>query len=281
MCPSERGFLLVPHLAPRRCPPAEVIDLVDDDSSEGTPVKRVAMKPKEKRKPKLVIVVMDDDASLETSQAPVIEIEDSSLGSMCLLWTQDCETCLKGTQDWETLTDTFDIETSSSVALAHFDNGSVIVTAGESLVWDGGSLSFLDGLKDSEMSTDFGDDDISAIAFQADSETDAVVPAPLGSIDADSLLDVDVDSFIDFQISSHRTIMALAPVDDLNRNATSSYLDRRTHMVSLDDEASCIVVQNEACAVAAPAEELNLDSTLLSFTFEADVVVPWDSCNEK
>lgn len=52
-------------------------------------------------------------------------------------------------------------------------------------------------------------------------------------------------------------------------------------MVSLDDEASCIVVQpnNEACAaVAAPEEEFDLDSSLLSFIF--GVVVPWDNCNE-
>jgi hypothetical protein len=171
MCPTQRGLLLVPHPAIRRCSPPEVIDLVNDDSSVETPVNQVAAKPSEIRKRKLVIVILDDDTSLETARPPFIEIEDSSLGSMS---------------------------------------------------WDGGSLSFLDGLKDSEMPPDFEDDDVSAIVVQACSEASAVVPAPQGSIDADGLFgrafeqseictNLDVDSFLDFQQHSRATATPPAP----------------------------------------------------------------------
>lgn len=196
MYPTHRGFLLVPHPATgrcspgevidlvnadsspatRRCSPVEVIDLMSDDSSAGTPVNQVATKQRT-----LVIVIMDDDVFGDSS---TIEIEDSSLGS------QVSDGNLKGIDDWETLTDTFDSETSNSVAVPHFDNGSVIVTPGERLVC-GTAVHYhiwiLDGLKDCEIPTEFGDDDISAIVAQADTEATAVDPAPQESIDANSL----------------------------------------------------------------------------------------------
>jgi hypothetical protein len=164
-----------------------------------------------------------------------------------------------------------------------------------SMSWDGGSLSFLDGLKDSDMPPDFEDDDISAILVEAGSEASAVVSAPQGSIDADGLFgrafeqreirrNLQVDSFIDFQQHGRATSMPPTPVNDLSRNSSRLLLDRQTRMVSLDDELSCIDVHpnSEAFAdVEALEEEFDLESLFLSFPFDGDIVVPWDNDNEK
>jgi hypothetical protein len=236
---------------------------------------------------------MDDDSSLETLHPPMVDGEDWSLGSMSKVSDDD----VKGMDDWETLTDSFVSEPSTSDVVQHGNNGSSLVTGREGLIWDGGSLSFLDGLKDSAVPTDFGDDDISAIVEQADTQHTAAVISREVCIDAESLfgrtfeehevpMDVsdDGDDSVVFLKVSRPTTIAPAPVDDQNWNGSRSFLDRPTRMVSLDNEMICNLVQseNEACAVvAAPEEEFDLDASLLSFDFNAGLVVPWDTSNEK
>jgi hypothetical protein len=98
--------LFVPRLVTRGCSlaaevidlvdvSAEIIDLTDDNSSTGATVKDL----------------MDDDASLETVHPHTIDGEDLSLGSM----SEASGDALKSIDDWETLSDTFGSETSTSV----------------------------------------------------------------------------------------------------------------------------------------------------------------------
>jgi hypothetical protein len=317
-----QGGFLVPIPASRRCSPApgvidlvnapaEVIDLMDEDSSTGTavidlmdddsplPAEVIDLMDDDSSTGTAVIDLIDDDSSLETVHPPTVDGEDWSLGSMSKVSDDD----FKGMDDWETLTDTFVSEPSTSVIVQHGDNASRFVTGREGLIWDGGSLSFLDGLKDSAMPTDFGDDDISAIAEQAETQPTTAVVSREVCIDSESLFgrtfeehevpmdvsdddddDDDDDDSVVFLKVSHPTNIVPASVDDQNRNVSRSYLDRPTRMVSLDDETPCNVVQseNEACAVvAAPEEEFDLDASLLSFEFNAGLVVPWDTSNRK
>jgi hypothetical protein len=256
---------------------------VDDDSSMGSfdlfnsksastdfvvQVNRDSTKPLDTRKRKLVIELADDDSFLET--------------------------VLNGTHDWETLSDTFDSETSANVVQDENDDSDTVTA----LIWDGGSLSFLDGFKESEIPTDFCDDDISAIVLQV--ETEATADGSDGLLSDESLsfrdslkegemimdfLDDDISSVVVPQDSNTCTI-APTPVDERNRNTSYSFLDHSTGMVSVDDEKPCTLFgvqpNNEACAVvAAPEEEFDLGSSLFALTFNVGFVVPWDNGSDK
>lgn len=279
---TSRGWL-VPRPETRVLVPTEVIDLVDDDSSMGSfdlfnsksastdvvvQVNRDSTKPLDTRKRKLVIELADDDSFLET--------------------------VLKGTHDWETLSDTSDSETSASVVQDENDDSDTVTA----LIWDGGSLSFLDSFKESEIPTDFCDDDISAIVLQVETEvtadgSDGLLSDELLSF-RDSLkegemimdfLNDDISSVVVPQDSNTCTI-APTPVDERNRSASCSFLDHPTGMVSMDDEKPCtlfgVQLNNEACAVvAAPEEEFDLGSSFFALTFNVGFVVPWDNGNDK
>jgi hypothetical protein len=221
----------------------------------------------------------DDDSSVETVHRLVMESEDWSLGSISERSHDD----LKGIDDWEALKDTFDSgENSKSAVVQHDEDGLFNATAGESLmVWDGGSLSFLDRFKDSEMPKDFSDDDVSAIGDQRDNAT-----APEGFVRDDleeSEAPVDFSGHNDHSSvvvlqDSHTCTIAPSLVGDLNRNASCPILDHPTRIVYSDDEMPCIVVQpddNEAFVV--PEEEFVLNISLLPFTFDKSLVVPWDN----
>jgi hypothetical protein len=245
---AQQGGFVVPGLAVRACSSQrEVIDLVDDDAFTGILVNRVAKKSSKTRKRKLVVEPMDDDdddySYVKTVDLPVMEADEWSLVNMSEM---SDDGLLKGINDWEEeLEETFDSENTTRVVAQHDEDGHFDGTGGESLmVWEGGSLSFLDGFKDREILGDFSDDDISAIGDQ----TDIVTP--------------DI-------------------VDDPNRNASRPFLNRPTRVVSSDDETPCIIVQpNNNEAFEVPGDEFVFNISLLPLTFDKGLVVPWDNISD-
>lgn len=147
----------------------------------------------------------------------------------------------------------FDSETSTSVAAQHNENGLFNATSGGSLmVWDGGSLSFLDGFKDSARPTDFSDDVISAIGDHTDTVTSPEGFVRDGLDQSKSSMnfsghddDDDDDDAVVLQ-ESHTCHIAPVLVDDQNLKASPCpFLERPTRMVSSDDEKPSIFVLSD------------------------------------
>lgn len=219
--------------ATRGCKQTEVIDLVNDGAFKGNQASENSSKTRKRR----LVVEPSDDDSLDK---------------------------------WKERKETFDSETciTSLVAQKHED-GLFNATASESLlVWDGGSLSFLDDFKDNEMPKDFSDDDVSTIGDQTD-----IVIVPEG-FERDSLneseppvdfSDCKDDAFFFVLQETHTPGL----VDNLNRKA-SPFLDHPTRMISADD------VQPDDEAFVSQEDEFVFNISLLPLMFDKGLVVPWD-----
>jgi hypothetical protein len=223
---------------------------------------------------------MDDVSLVKIVHPHVIDSEEWSLLRMSDRSAGD----LEGFD--EALKEMFDSETSTSVVAQHNEDGLFNATSGGSLmVWDGGSLSFLDGFKDSARPTDFSDDDISAIGDHTDTVTSPEGFVRDGLDESKSPKNFsgqehDDDDAVVLQ-ESHTCHIAPVLVDDQNLKASPCpFLECPTRMVSSDDEHPSLFVQSDDEAFAVQEEEFVFNISLLPLMFEKGLVVPWDDIRD-